>query len=214
MPYSNFTLDSVEQQFGVHFRPAFGHFSNHPVREPHAALRTLLAEWIPLALAINSEKARSELIVAPLLVELWKMHAGRVSYFSGVDFEVDAGLGLNGTCDFLISQSPQQLFVEAPVIMLVEAKRDNVRGGWGQCLAEMVAARLFNDRAGHPQPELYGVVTTGSVWNFLQLSGESALIDTREYSVDQPERILGILSGMIAQTRTFPATSCPPPIAP
>jgi hypothetical protein len=45
-----------------------------------------------------------------------------LQYVLGKDFTVDASVGLNGVCDFLISRSPEQLEIEAPAIVLVEAK--------------------------------------------------------------------------------------------
>ena len=59
--------------------------------------------------------------------------------------------GLSGFCDYLISMSPEQLFIEAPVVTIVEAafpggakERDKIESGLAQCMAEMIAAQLFN----------------------------------------------------------------------
>jgi hypothetical protein len=116
----------------------------------------------------------------------------RISLFSGIDFNVDPAQGLNGTCDFVLASSPVQLFLRAPAIMVVEAKNDNVKLGLGQCTAEMVAARVFNQR-DHAWPRLiHGAVTTGSLWKFLRLDGGTIFIDRAEYYVDQLDKILGI----------------------
>ena len=76
----------------------------------------------------------------PFLLEL-KALAPETSFFSGIDFTVDAAAGLNGVCDFLISRAPEQFMLSAPVVALVEAKRDDIHEGLGQCVAEMVAAQ-------------------------------------------------------------------------
>jgi hypothetical protein len=98
----------------------------------------------------------------------------------------------------LISKSPEQLFLKAPLIAVAEAKNENLREGTGQCVAEMVAARIFNEREGTAVDTLYGVVTTGTNWKFLSLTGQTLAIDLNEYSIAQPEKILGILVAMVS----------------
>ena len=160
----------------------------------------------PVALAINSEKVRSELIIAPILLELKRNHPDRVSLFSGKEFNVDADRGLNGFCDFLISRSPQQSVIQSPVIAivearnenielgLVEARNENIELGLGQCMAEMVAAQIFNQRKGLEIPMILGAVTTGSTWKFMKLEGQTIDLDLTEYFLNQVGKILGILS--------------------
>jgi len=124
-----------------------------------------------------------------------------VSFFSGLDFNVDKTKGLNGFCDFIISQSSEQLFLNAPVIALVEAKNENIIGGLGQCAAEMVAARIFNERENNPIQAVYGVVTTGHAWKFLKLQGEQLFIDVEDYYIKHPPKIMGILVEIVRQKR-------------
>jgi hypothetical protein len=141
MPYSNFTLRQVKQDFGIvtiegsRFLPAI------PAISPSAYLQEALGEGVPLALATGSEKARSELIISPILVEVRKLLDRQVSLFSGEDFTVAPELGLNGTCDFLMSRSTEQMIIEAPAVIVVEAKKGDLKQGLGQCAAEMVAAQ-------------------------------------------------------------------------
>jgi hypothetical protein len=154
---------------------------------------------VPIAVAINTEKARSELIVMNVLMELVRQLPGGVSLFSGIDLDVEKSDGLNGYCDFLISLSPQQLMVDAPIIALVEAKNADLPAAWGQCVSEMVAAQRFNERRANTIPRLYGVVTSGTGWMFGTLEGKSVIIDLQEYNIDEPERIVGILLAMVQQ---------------
>jgi hypothetical protein len=144
-----------------------------------------------------ASKSRSELLIAPILVELRKLAQHQVSLFSGIDFSVDPGQGLNGVCDFMVSQSPEQLFVSAPVLIIVEAKNENIKGGLAQCIAAMIAARLFNDREGAAIAAVYGAVTTGTNWRFLKLDPGTVYIDQREYYIDRVEKILGILASIV-----------------
>jgi ABC-type uncharacterized transport system substrate-binding protein len=113
--------------------------------------------------------------------------------FSGTDFNVDIEKGLLGYCDFLLSASKEQFFISAPVITIVEAKNENIIGGLGQCVAEMVAAQIFNERKEIDIPVIYGAVTSGTNWRFLTLSENNVCIDSVEYYINQVDKILAIL---------------------
>lgn len=199
MAYNNFTLDTLIQQFGLRVVSETGVFAQAAPVAVSALLQETLAETVPIALDVSTEKARSELIISPVLVEARRQFGGRISLFSGVDFTVDAEAGLAGVCDFLFSLSPLQLIVQAPVVAVVEAKNENVKAGIGQCVAEMLAAQRFNARRGAELPRLYGVVTTGSVWKFLRLSGADVVVDETEYHIGHVEVILGILVFMVRE---------------
>ena len=119
--------------------------------------------------------------------------------FSEIDFRVDVEKGLTGVCDFLVSLSPVQFYLEAPIIILVEAKRENPVSGFGQCIAEMVAAQHFNTQKGNVIPVVYGASTTGTVWQFLKLEGQQFHVDRIPYSIERCDKILGILSSTMEQ---------------
>ncbi len=199
MSYSNFTLESVLAAFQLEKAESAGTFSEIEPIVPSAYLTAGLAKKVPLAAAIGTEKARSELIVADVLVELREKFNDRISFFSGVDFSVDLESGLVGICDFLVSLSPGQLFLEAPIIVLVETKKDDPKLGLGQCVAEMIAAQRFNAEKGNNILSIYGVATTGTEWQFLKLKEKNLQIDMEIYSIQQCEKILGILSSMVNQ---------------
>ena len=106
---------------------------------------------------------------------------------------------LTGVCDFLVSLSPNQFDLEAPVIILVEAKRDAPAFGLGQCVAEMIAAQRFNTDKGNDIPRIYGASTTGTEWLFLKLEERHLQIDRDIYHIKQCDAILGILACMVEQ---------------
>ncbi len=199
MPYSNFSLKDVKSQLGVSLIENNNLFSDVADVEISQILREILSENVPLARAINTEKARSELIIANILVEVRKIFEHKISLFSGIEFNVDQEKNLNGFCDFIVSASPEQLMLNAPVVTIVEAKNENIIGGLGQCIAEMVAADIFNKNENNSIEKVYGVVTTGTAWKFLKLSEKKAYIDLDEYYIDMPEKIIGILSKMVEQ---------------
>ncbi len=201
MAYNEFTLDGMIRLFGlrVESRPnAFGEAA--PVLLSALLLGTL-AESVPLALEVSTEKARSEFIIAPVLAEVRRQLGGQISLFSGIDFTVDPEAGLRGVCDFLFSLSPLQLSVQAPVVAIVEAKNENIKAGIGQCIAEMLAAQRFNAARGAALPAVFGVVTTGSSWKFLRLMDTTVTVDQTEYSIAQPEQIVSILVAMIREAQ-------------
>ncbi len=197
MAYSDFTLETALAKFGLELcdRPRL--FRDIPPRVASDMLQEILAENIPLALASNTEKARSELIIAPILVEFRRQCDRQVAVFSGIDFTVDASMGLSGICDFLISRSPELMVLRSPIVVLVEAKKENLNAGLGQCLAEMFAASLFNERHGHPHPTILGVVTSGTNWRFMTLTHQAIQLDLDEYYLSDVGKILGILSSAV-----------------
>lgn len=199
MAYSNFTLAAVLATFQLKTIESADLFSEIETVAPSADLTTELKKKVPLATTIGTEKARSELIVANILVELREHYERRISLFSGIDFSVDVENGLTGVCDFLVSLSPGQIVLEAPVIMLVEAKKEDLIGGLGQCAAEMLAAQRFNGEKGNEVPRIYGTVTSGTDWLFLKLEEKCLHIDLTIYPIALCEKILGILVNMVAQ---------------
>ncbi|MBW4631958.1 MAG: hypothetical protein KME30_08655 [Iphinoe sp. HA4291-MV1] len=197
MPYSQFTIEQIKNNFGIIISEQFGIFADIPEINYSDFFAQSLKEYLPLALAIDTEKARSELIVMPILVEIKRQLASQISIFSGKDFTVDVTKGLNGFCDFLISLSSEQIFIEAPVVTLVEAKNDNIQSGLAQCMAEMIAAQIFNEVKENQISTIYGVVTTGTNWRFLRLEGKTIEIDFNEYFISQVGKILGILKSTV-----------------
>ena len=133
MAYSDFTLESACAAFALDLNQEVDLFTSVRPVAVSAMLRTLLDEYVPLGTSIHTEKARSEFIVAPILAHVRRLMNHEISLFSGVDFDVDPDQGLCGTCDFILAASRVQLFLRDPVLMVVEAKKDNVKSGLGQC---------------------------------------------------------------------------------
>ncbi|MEA5537713.1 hypothetical protein VB834_01560 [Limnoraphis robusta Tam1] len=199
MSYSEFSLARAKQEFGLVTLEKRDLFADIPKVEASNLLTETLNYHLPIALGSNSEKARSELIIAPILVDLRRQLKEQISLFSGIDFTVDLTKGLNGICDFIITKSPEILMLTAPVIIVVEAKKENINAGLGQCAAEMVAAQIFNEQAATEIKIIYGAVTTGSIWQFLKLEKQTLSIDLSEYYLNDVNRILGILASGISQ---------------
>ncbi len=202
MSYSDFNLEKVQKKFNLNILENRDLFTNIFELEPSARLKEFLSENASLALQINTEKARSEMIIAPVLLELRKILNHKISLFSGVDFNIDNEQGLNGICDFLISNSTEQLFIKSPVVTLVEAKKENIMAGLGQCLAEMIAAQIFNQQENNPIPVILGVVTSGNIWKFMELENQEVRIDINEYYLRDIPKILGILTSIFNREKS------------
>lgn len=199
MPYSSFTLAKAKKEFGL--TTAEGGRFLPPIDPiaPSSRLQEAL-EDLPWAIAVGSQKAKSEGIIYPILQEVRRILKNQVSLFSGRDFTVDVNKGLNGYVDYLISRSQEQLEIEAPVVVVGEAKRDNLNEGLGQCIAEMVAAQMFNQDNQMNISTIYGSVSNGTQWRFLKLEGSTVTIDLMDYSLPPVDQILGFLVWMVRES--------------
>ena len=197
MAYNKFTTVQLKARFGLQVTEQAGLFADVPSAPISDLLRQMLAQNSHLALRGNSEKARCEYLIAPILAEVYQQTQDRANLFSGTEFNVDRQKGLIGFCDFLFSLSPLTIEIEAPIVSIVEAKKEDIPKGIPQCLAELIAAQIFNARAEKPIHTLYGAVTTGTEWKFLRLQGTNALIDRDLYYLDNVEKLVGIFLFML-----------------
>jgi hypothetical protein len=197
MSYSEFTLQDIKTKFSTKIDEQISLFPDTAPLPVSPRLSELLQNWVPLAHAINTEKARSEFIIAPILAEVRSLFQNRISLFSGTLLNVDPQQGLTGTCDFILSLSPEQLMVDAPVIAVVEAKNENINLGIPQCMAELIACRIVNERQERAIPVVYGCVTTGTVWKYLKYGENTIIVDLDDYYISEVGRILGIFKSMI-----------------
>ena len=169
-------------------------FPDVTVLEPSAMLRAILSTNKRLPLA--NEKAKSEMLVAPILSEIWSRNEESCTLFSGYALDVDKEQGLTGRCDFLFSTIDSPI-VEAPLIAIVEAKNDNVDEAVPQCVAQMYAAKLFNERQGRIVPAMYGATTTGFEWLFMRLEESNVHVDKQLYQLSALPELLGVLQRII-----------------
>jgi hypothetical protein len=200
MSYSQYTtLQSVRQKLGI--KPTFGKML-HEVKDvvPTDLLLQILDRNTKNRTAYFNEKARSEGIVFPILSELQAQHNFSFALYSGANIEGEKELGLNGECDFVLSNAAQSIELERPVFCIVEAKDNDIELGIPQCIAQLCGAQLYNQRENIHVEILYGAVTTGTEWNFLQLHRKEVLIDNDLYSLKNLPELLGALSQLIQKS--------------
>jgi hypothetical protein len=191
MAYSDFTLEAVGRVLGVTSRAADLFPGLRPIPAPAWLEEELERGTQGMQLSLISEKSRSEFIVAPLLLASREVSGNRFAIYSGQRLDVDPEKGLTDECDFILSASEPVLPLRAPIATIVEAKKNDIEGGLGQCIAQMVAADRFNQAAGRSGLPVFGCVTTGEAWQFVRLAGAEALLERRRYYIDAVEKILG-----------------------
>jgi hypothetical protein len=191
--YSDFTIEHLQEMFGIQNR-------KRPLRlfqsilEPSEILRAVLER--NMLAPLNTEKAKSELLITPVLVEMMSRNPDRFTYFSGNTLDVVEEQSLKGRCDFLLTRS-MSMNISAPIIAMFEAKDDSLDHWYGQCGAEMLAARIFNEQRNEPITIIHGAVTNGFTWQFLRLEGTQLLIDTEIYALSDLPKLLGVLQSLI-----------------
>lgn len=201
MPYSQFTtISKAKQAFNLTTVEGTRFFPELDPITPSAILTGYLQESLPIVATSGSEKARSEGIIYPVLLEVRRILDHTVSLFSGEDFNVEESVGLNGICDFLISRSAEVLEIEAPTVVVVEAKKTDLKTGFGQCIAEMVAAQRFNQAQQKSISIIFGSVSNGIQWQFLKLEQQTVTIDLSVYPLPPVEQILGFFVWMIQKS--------------
>ena len=194
MSYKDFTLEAVEAAFGLVVQPG-DLFPNHtPVAVPDWLVGLL--ERGRQAAALVSEKARSEFLVVPLLLAARELAPGPLAIFSGQRLDIDPERGLMGECDYILALTPPVPRLRAPLATILEAKKGDIEAGLGQCVAQMVAAALFNERSGQART-MFGCVTTGEDWQFLRLEATAVTIDRTRLFIDNLGGILAALKAVL-----------------
>jgi hypothetical protein len=188
--YRYFKLEDLENVCGISNKSVANLLEPVTHKAPSDFLTILLEKNTRLPLL--NEKAKSEFIIAPILVEMWEQNP-RFKPFSGMTFNIDSKRGLKGVCDFLISAKQDAVRLASPIVCVFEAKNDNLEDWYGQCGSEMYAARLFNQSKNEPYEVIYGAVTNGGEWQFLKLTENELLVDSRKYGIVNLPELLGAI---------------------
>jgi len=194
MAYCDFTLQLLQQRFGLTHQRKRLFEEVTPLTPSQWLLSALqMAEELP----IKSEKAKSELIIMPILLELRQQNHKQFTIYSGESLLVDPEQGLSGECDFIITQDTGAFELNPPILQVIEAKKHDVESGIAQCAAQLFAARIYNAQQEIHFPSLYGCVTSGDDWLFLQLA-QQLFIDTRKCYLGNLEHLLGTFQQILA----------------
>ena len=196
MTYSEFTLEKVKKEFGL-IEKRIDLFGNTQKIESSNWLKETLEISLDLALSSSSEKARSEFIIAPILIEMEKRNNQKFAVYSGERLDIDEDRGLKGECDFILTKGPISSTIQSPIFSMVEAKKSDIHSGLGQCVAQMIGAKLFNQKEQNDINTIFGCVTTGEDWQFLKLKNDVIFMDKFHYYINEVEKILAIFQNII-----------------
>lgn len=142
----------------------------------------------------GSEASRCESIIYPILREACKGFIRDYSLWSHKSIAVDDIL--TGTPDYIIAKRSElgKNVLDFPLVLVAEAKQNDFARGWGQCLAEMVAAQRLN---GTTELAVYGIVTDGEIWQFGRLVGSVFTRNLSRVTIDRVEEVYGAVFGLI-----------------
>jgi len=145
----------------------------------------------------NSEFAICENLIYPILKEVWKAYSSKFTLWSHQMLTCDDIL--SGYPEYVLAQrSPLgKVVFDKPYLLIVEAKQDNFDWGWGQCLAEMVAAQRLN---GESAIAIFGIVSNGINWEFGKLEGNTFMHHPAPYSIFELERLFGTVNYLFQQS--------------
>jgi hypothetical protein len=148
-------------------------------------------------IVFNSEYAICENIISPILTEVWRSYMQQFLIWSHQPLNYDENL--SGVPDYVVAQrSPRgKVVLEKPFMILVEAKKDNFEEGWGQCLAEMLAAQKINDDL---TKKLFGVVSNGKLWEFGVLEAEMFTKNRKYYFLENLAELMGAVNFLFAES--------------
>lgn len=197
MSYSKITIDEIRQHFGYQdiIKPLFSDTITDLA--PTAWLTETLRRSAASMQVIVSEKARSERIVTPILLELKEINPHFFEIFSGDNLNADKKQGLNGECDFIFSANAQASAIDVPIICMVEAERNDFELGKPQCMAQMIGAKVYNQKYGKNIETIYGCVTTGTEWLFMKLQDKCIYIHPQNIYLEPLPRLLGVWQSII-----------------
>jgi len=196
MAYKNFSLEKLQDEFGiVTLRHKLIELDGVILIEPSAWLSETLT--IMRSLPNRSEKAKSESFIAPILAEIKRHNNDFLTIHSGDFLNADPKLGLNGECDFILGKETHSLTVDAPLFTVVEAKRQDFDSGTAQCAAQLLGAKIFNEKKGIILPAIYGVITSADVWKFIKLENSILYVEDEVYRIQDLALLLGILQSIV-----------------
>ena len=162
--------------------------------EPSDSLKSKLAD--AKYITLSTEKAVSEQLVAPVLVEIAKMNED-LQIFSGEIIVADKANGLNGELDFVFARKPWTRKPQNPLLCVTESKLGLINSGVDQATAQMLGLRIFNHNNGYTEDIIHGAVTDGTSWRFLKLEGTNLLLDLTVYTTENLPLLLGVLQKVV-----------------
>jgi hypothetical protein len=195
MAYSDFkTLQMLKKEIGLSYQ--LQSLFPPPVQGLQPSEHLLFDLQEAKTYGLLSEKAKSEMLITPLLKEVRRKNSQSISFFSGVSLDTNIEK-LNGICDYIFSYAPRVLELTTPIFCIVEAKNRTLEESFAQCAAEMYASYVFNEQNNEKQAIIYGAVTNAYEWAFLKYENNLIFIDEDRYALQNVEILLGVFQLII-----------------
>jgi hypothetical protein len=198
MNYNKFSFDRIKRRFNLN-EVQKDLFEGVTPIEPSEWLKETME--ITADLPIKTEKARTEFILMPILLELRKRTEHVFTIYSGEYFNVEPREGLAGPTDIILSMGAESYSISSPVMSIVQAYKNNLDLGLGKCVAQMIAADIFNEREDNQITTIYGCVTTGEQWLFLRLEGDTIQIHPHRFFLNELTDIIGMFQSMLNSSK-------------
>ena len=138
----------------------------------------------------TSEASRCEAIIFPIVREVYKDYCQQYALWIQKSLSYDEDL--SGTPDYIIATKSilGKTVLGEPLLIIVEAKKNDFEQGWGQCLAVLVAAQKIN---GDSSVSVHGIVTDGKHWECGKLTEDLFIKNIVEYTLDDLPNLFGAL---------------------
>ncbi|MEQ8969051.1 MAG: hypothetical protein RIE73_01495 [Coleofasciculus sp. C1-SOL-03] len=142
----------------------------------------------------TSGASRCENVIYPILREVYKSFVDQYTLWSHKPITYDHKL--TGTPDYLISTKSElgKTILGLPLVVVVEAKQNNFIEGWGQCLAELIAAQKMNQNETQP---VYGIVTDGELWQLGRLVGDVFTKEKTRIAITDLDKLFGVIAFLL-----------------
>ena len=198
MAFSDFkNISQVQKEFGIRYE------EENFIQAEEIVLAANFKEEFEFSLenidVYTSEASRTEAIIFPILREIYKRYHDEYSLW--IQKSITYNERLTGTPDYLIATKSAlgKTVLETPLVVIAEAKKNDFEQGWGQCLAELVAAQKINLNASFA---VYGIVTDGKLWEFGKLVESTFTKNIEGYTVDHLPKLFGVLNFILHAVAT------------
>ena len=157
MAFSDYkNVAQVQQQFAITYREE-DYIIEQDIELPPQFVKEFLFNRDHMDI-YTSEASRCETIIFPILREVYKdyIHQCALWIQKPVSYDND----LSGTPDYIIATRSilGKTVLGEPLLIIVEAKKNDFEQGWGQCLAALVTAQKIH---GDTSLSVHGIVTDG-----------------------------------------------------
>jgi len=189
MAFSDYkNVAQVQQQFAITYREE-DYIIEQDIELPPQFVKEFLFNRDYMDI-YASEASRCETIIFPILREVYKdyIHQCALWIQKPVSYDND----LSGTPDYIIATRSilGKTVLGEPLLIIVEAKKNDFEQGWGQCLAALVTAQKIH---GDTSLSVHGIVTDGRLWEFGKLTADMFIKNIIGYTVDHLPQLFGAL---------------------